>query len=497
MATKYWVGGNGTWNASATTNWSDTDGGAGGAVAPTSADDVVFNGNSDIGAGFTVTISTGAVCNDITVSGLDQSMIFAGSGAWSIFGSLSYPATNLSRTYTGAITFSSTSSETITTNGVAITSGLVTFNGVGGSWVLGSAFTKTGAITQTNGNVDLNGYSMTCTGAYTLTNNTLTLNNQTLTCQSFSSNNSNIRSIAFVTSGKIVVNGTGSLFDMGTVTNFSYTGTPRVELTNNTATSRSIIILSTAPESQVLDFYITAGTGAIGGSHAVGTLDFTGFSGSYGGSTNRRIYRNLTLSPTMTVTTGTGTTTFAGTGEQLISGNSISYPHAIAQVGAGGTVRLITAFNQESSFSYNQTAGTIDLNGQTLAVGTWSTTGSTARNISFNGGDIDVAGGWTASGSNFTTSGSGTINMTSGSSKTFSGGGFTYSCALNQGGAGNLTITGANTFANITNTVQPCTVIFPSSTITNLSQFDLNGTASNLVSIRSSTNGVQATINML
>ena len=46
MANRYWVGGTGSWDTSSTANWSDTSGGAGGASAPTSADDVFFNSNS-------------------------------------------------------------------------------------------------------------------------------------------------------------------------------------------------------------------------------------------------------------------------------------------------------------------------------------------------------------------------------------------------------------------------------------------------------------------
>jgi hypothetical protein len=46
MASRYWVGGTGTWDASDTTHWSAASGGAAGASAPTAADAVVFDGNS-------------------------------------------------------------------------------------------------------------------------------------------------------------------------------------------------------------------------------------------------------------------------------------------------------------------------------------------------------------------------------------------------------------------------------------------------------------------
>lgn len=49
MANKFWVGGTGTWDATTTTNWSLTSGGAGGAVVPTSADAVIIDANSGTG----------------------------------------------------------------------------------------------------------------------------------------------------------------------------------------------------------------------------------------------------------------------------------------------------------------------------------------------------------------------------------------------------------------------------------------------------------------
>ena len=49
MANKFWVGGTGTWDATTTTNWSLTSGGAGGAAVPTSADAVIIDSLSGTG----------------------------------------------------------------------------------------------------------------------------------------------------------------------------------------------------------------------------------------------------------------------------------------------------------------------------------------------------------------------------------------------------------------------------------------------------------------
>ena len=58
MADRYWVGGSGNWDATSTTNWAATSGGTAGASAPTSADNVIFDANSNVGTGaFTVTVT--------------------------------------------------------------------------------------------------------------------------------------------------------------------------------------------------------------------------------------------------------------------------------------------------------------------------------------------------------------------------------------------------------------------------------------------------------
>jgi hypothetical protein len=175
MPDRYWVGGSGTWDSSSTSNWSTSSGGASGASAPTSADNAYFDGSSDSGAAFTVTIGTGAVCADViigdgsTVTALDQTMTLAGSVNWNIHGSMFLPASNLTRTFTGVIFLAASSgSHTITTNGVN-PSGSTDVQGAlritgGGSYTLGSALTvgsSAGGVRWQNGSLDTNNYNVT------------------------------------------------------------------------------------------------------------------------------------------------------------------------------------------------------------------------------------------------------------------------------------------------------------------------------------------------
>jgi len=65
MATYYWVGGSGTWDASSTANWSLTSGGLPGIAAPDNTDTVVFDSLSGTG---TCTTASGSACATATLN---------------------------------------------------------------------------------------------------------------------------------------------------------------------------------------------------------------------------------------------------------------------------------------------------------------------------------------------------------------------------------------------------------------------------------------------
>lgn len=76
MATRYWIGGAGTWDSTTTTNWSATSGGSGGASAPTSADTVNIDTNSGTG---TITVAASAVSLNTSFSNVNISLSLSGS----------------------------------------------------------------------------------------------------------------------------------------------------------------------------------------------------------------------------------------------------------------------------------------------------------------------------------------------------------------------------------------------------------------------------------
>jgi len=157
--TRYWVGGTGTWDATTTTKWSDSSGGAGGFSVPTSADAVVFDSASNATA-YTVTCTaTQLRCGSLTFSPpASGNVTWAGTAPLAVHDDLTLPATGMTRTYTGDITLSGSSTGgTLTPNGNVLAS-QINVNGVNCEWALGGAAT-TGPLVVINGSFDTDSYS--------------------------------------------------------------------------------------------------------------------------------------------------------------------------------------------------------------------------------------------------------------------------------------------------------------------------------------------------
>jgi hypothetical protein len=246
-----------------------------GASAPTSSDDVIFDSNSNVGtATFTVTESGAVNCRDLTISGLDAVMTFAGSGSLAVAGSLAFPASNLTNLYTGSIAFNAASSATITTNGVAFLSSDLYFQAAG-PFTLGSALSTTGNLTISSG-VTFNSanYSIASatpnfnsgatvslgTSAYTPSlPNLATASLGTATGGNFTFNlntasTSNYISGAGASISSVVIAGSGSS------TTFTFSGsTPGSNYTNNWGAVSSTKTVAHTIRFQEADFYSNGG----------------------------------------------------------------------------------------------------------------------------------------------------------------------------------------------------------------------------------------------
>lgn len=152
MATYYWVGGAGTWNASSTTNWAASSGGAGGAGFPTSSDDVIFDASSGTG---TVTLSS-AVCKNMTASST-SALTF--SGGVNLYGDVVLGG---SGTFTNfSLYLSATTNSSINTGGKTINSFSGGVSGV--TWTLQSNVTPSNWFTFSLGTLNLNGFTISST----------------------------------------------------------------------------------------------------------------------------------------------------------------------------------------------------------------------------------------------------------------------------------------------------------------------------------------------
>lgn len=300
MANRYWVGGSATWST-ATTPWSATSGGAGGATAPTSADDVFF----DQASTYTVTLSGTIACNSMTVSA--GTVTFAGSGPLTINGSLSLVAATV-WSATGALTFgSSATGRTITTNGVSLSNtGGININAASGSLTLGSSLTTTGTLTITAGTFNTGNFAV---NAFAL-----------------SSSNSNARTIN-LGSSTVTLTAAAAPLVLTTKTN----------LTLNAGTSTIALSGAAAPfAGNSLAYYnlsftnTTAGTSAITGANTFNNITVTAPAAAG--------FKAITFDSAQTLTGGLFTSGTAGNRRVLFKSATFAIAETLTVGSAGGLV---------------------------------------------------------------------------------------------------------------------------------------------------------------
>jgi hypothetical protein len=232
-------------------------------------------------------------------------------------------------------------------------------------------------------------------------------------------------------------------------------------------------------------------------AYNIGTLDMSARTNpmNFNSNANAEVYGNWISSSAVTVT-GTGELGFAGRGSQTLTSAGATFPGSFRIETPGGSVTLQDALESSrgSSTALNIRSGTFDANGYnvTLSGGGVSSQSSGTRAIAFGSGAWTIAGApspWTSTifVENFSVTGTGTIRFTNASAKTAAFGGVDYSgITLDQGGEGILTVSGNNTFADITNSYSAtgATTIKFSSTTQRVSNFTATGTAGNVLTIQ-------------
>ena len=399
MADRYWVGGSGSWNNSATANWSATSGGAGGASLPTATDNVFFDSNSGSG-NYTVTTGSNLFTLNFNITQpATGTVTFAGNGIMNCAGNLNCTGGNVVWSAVANFNFNGSGTQTIRTGGV--TFDRFVFNGGG------TTFTLLDTIT-----VRVN---------FQASNGIINFNNQTVNSPALSISGAGTRTLDFTAGGIVNLFGSAATIVNGlATTGLTVLGNSTVNLTysGNTGTRLSTIAAGLVG---VLNVNVSAGSDTVNIGGSYGDLNFTGFSGALTAAA-RSIYGNLTLSPTMTVTGGATTTGMVSTtGTKTITTNGVVYPQSITINGAGGTFQLADDLNLDNGVNLSAVsllAGNLNLNNKTVTTFQFATNAATARSLAFGANSIiNVTGNsanvWSAGAvANFSYTGNGRVNFT-------------------------------------------------------------------------------------
>ena len=423
----YWVGGAGTWNISSIGNWSNSSGGATtGVVPPGGSENAIIDTSSGTG---TITC-TGGLCKDLTVTASQAIVLGAAASTLTVTGNLSFPSGGSFSASTNAntITLASFASKTVTTNGKSFSS--ITFDGVfeneTPTYVMPSAITATGTVTLNNGTLDVG------------------TNTSTLSCAGFTSITTVTRAITFGT-GNITITGSGvNAWNTSIATGLTFTGTPTVNISNNSATATTVTAGTTGgAANNAPNFNFTVGTYALTLTTAsnVGNLNFTGFTGTWApGTATYNIFGSVTLVSGMTYTTGTSVWSLVSpTATQVITSGGKSLYSITQNQTSTGSVRFAAGTTTLTNV-YTFTDGTLDVgtNTATLSCLTFSSNNNNSRSITFGTGAINVTGS-SATVIDFTNMTSFTFTGTSNFNCTYSGGSGTRTISLsplNDGGSG-------------------------------------------------------------
>jgi hypothetical protein len=363
---------------------------------------------------FGTTGGTAARAPNLTLTGSGTSVLTFTTGSWFNnlnFGTTAFTIATTTQNIAGNLTLSSSgtySNMTVTyvgtgtliSNSKAVATLTINNGTVSGTLYLGDTFPTPGTLV-------------------TLTSGTLTLNGFNMNAGSFSSSNSNIRTINFGTNRIICVSTT--LLSMATITNLTCTGTGGFQLSPSTS-SNTVTCGSTAGSAANAPnvFFTTGQQYTIPDGCWFKTFDISAVSGVnfFANATVVQGCMMDTFVPNATPQNLTGLTAVFTRSQTVTTAtfNMSSTMRGIGVNGTGVTVKMGQSFFPLSpNGSYIVVVrGTLDLNGYELDAANFASSNSNVRSVAFtNGGTIFLQSSIStsqvlaATATNFTATGTG------------------------------------------------------------------------------------------
>lgn len=353
-------------------------------------------------------------------------------------------------------------------------------------------------------------FTSTNTSGVTLVDGELNLNGFTMTTPYFGMTTPETKSLTFATSSTIAITGNSATvlsIPVSSTTNFSSTGTSNISLTySGSVGTRTVDTVGINVESKSLSINVTAGTdilsiGTSTTSSGVKNLNLQGFSGTWVHPSPLNLYGNLTVGTTVATIQDVSTNYIGSSSSTITSSGKTLRGRLVVNSSSGSLAQadnlVLTQFSG-GQISYLQLSkGTFSANGFNTTIDRLLSSGSDTRTLDMGSGSWNVtATDDSSSGTivwnmatNFgltVASSSSTLTLSGSGTKTFNGGSKTYN-NVSISGSDQLTILGTNTFNTMSNSIQPITVLFEGNNSQSFSNFNLSGTAGNLVTIGSTT----------
>ena len=260
-----------------------------------------------------------------------------------------------------------------------------------------------------------------------------------------------------------------------------------------TATSGNLVLNTTGLVCRSLDLNLYTAT--LSGTNGLTIGDATAGAGNVA----------VRLGASMT-RTSTGTWTLASTSatQQTITTNGKTYP-SITISGVGSSYLLADDFSAPVGATLTLSNGTLDANNRNVTVGKFVSISGATRSLVMGTGTWTMTGTsadvWNVQVAGLTFSGaSATLvcaDTAAGTKILDFGNGLTYGTVTIPAGGGPVALTGIAANVTITNlnVTGPKTISFQAARTWNIANWNINGTAGNLVTISSSTAGSAATLN--